>query len=229
MFFEEALGPLGFELFGIEFGPQDLVPGLRPGVVGAEFGGELVGDDAFAGVEPVEFGPELFRRSGFGDAEFAGADVEAGQCAAVAPGDEGRKIVVTGRIEQRVVDDRARGDDAGHLPLDDSLRQFGILHLLCDGDLDAGRDQPGEVIFQRVVGEAAHRHPLPLGEGKFEHRTHPFRVFEKLLVEVAEPEEQHRVRRDRRLRLAVLPHHRSEVFFHPAPVPSIPSHTCRFR
>ena len=39
MFFEEALGPLGFELFGIKFGPEDLVPGLRPGVVGAEFGG----------------------------------------------------------------------------------------------------------------------------------------------------------------------------------------------
>ena len=39
MFLEEGFRAFKLELLGIEFGPQDLVPGLRPGVVGAEFGG----------------------------------------------------------------------------------------------------------------------------------------------------------------------------------------------
>ena len=151
MFLEEGFRAFEFEFVGVKLGPEDLVPGLRPGVVGAELGRELVGDDAFAGVEPVKFSPELLRRSGFGDPELSGADVETGQRTAVAPRDEGGEIVVAGRVEQCVVDDRARGDDAGHLPLDDSLRQLGVLHLLGDGDFDARRHQPGEVVLQRVA------------------------------------------------------------------------------
>ena len=76
----------------------------------------------------------------------------------------------------------------------------GCFHLLADGDLVPGANQPRDVVLGRVVGNAAHRHGLALllvarGEGDLQDARREDRVVVKKLVKVAQAEQQQR-RRD---------------------------------
>ena len=146
------------------------------------------------------------------DKKFTGTDIQRGEVqSAIFIGGNGGKIVVAVGIEQRVVDHRTGGDDAGDFPFNDAFgHEFGVFDLFGDSDFESGGDQFGQIIIQRVIGKSAHRHSLALGQGQFQNRTYSFSVFKKFLVKVAQPEKQYRIGRDRPFCLLILHHHRSE-------------------
>ncbi|KAG0506490.1 MAG: hypothetical protein Udaeo_01220 [Candidatus Udaeobacter sp.] len=65
-----------------------------------------------------------------------------------------------------------------------------------------------------MIGHTAHRHAVALGQRHVQQSRRLFRVIEKHLVEIAEPEQQERVRRNAFSQPLVLLHHRSERVLH---------------
>ena len=113
---------------------------------------------------------------------------------------EGEQQVGAGGVEQRVLGDRAGGDQADHGAADRRLAgaRFGVLHLLHHGDAEAAADQPAEIEFRAVDGDAAHRDGgagvlAAAGQRDVEGGGGGFGVGEEELVEVAHAEEQQRV------------------------------------
>ena len=112
-----------------------------------------------------------------------------------------------GRIEIR-----RRGSDPHDLPPDGSLRETGRLHLFTDRHPDAGAHEARDVSLGGVVRDARHRNRLsvgivlPGGDRDPEEFAGLRGVLEEDLVEVAHPEEQHRVA-GLLLELEVLLHH----------------------
>ena len=112
----------------------------------------------------------------------------------------------------------AGGDDAGDLAAHQFLGEFGVLHLVADGDLVALADELGDVSLGGVVGNSAHGDGnaidlLARGEGDLELAGGGDRVIEEELVEVADAEKQ---QRGGMLFLdgGVLPHQRCGGFTH---------------
>ena len=144
--------------------------------------------------------------------ELAGGDVEVREAGRTALGQQRHEIVRCLGLELLVVDDGAGRDDADHLTLDDALGELGILDLIGDRDLEAARDQLGQVVFGGVMGHAAHGHRVlfalvAAGERQIERARHHHRVVEEHLVEVAEAEEEDAVG-VAAFDLEILPHQR---------------------
>ena len=114
------------------------------------------------------------------------------------------------RVEGLLVEDRARGDDPGHVALHDPALPRR-LDLVADGHLEAALEELRHVAARRVVRDAAHGDlPVPLGARRqrdLERLGGHHGVLREHLVEVAQPEEEDGVRVPR-LHLEVLPHHR---------------------
>jgi hypothetical protein len=152
-----------------------------------------------AGIKAGERGTEVGRGRRL-DEEIAGRDVEPSEAERAADVGQRHQIVVAARIEQRVLGDRAGGDDADHLAADDGLgaallRLGRILHLLADGDLEALADQLRKIGIGGVGGHAAHGYVLAavlaaLGEGDVERLRRLHRIVEEQLVEIAHAVEQ---------------------------------------
>ena len=113
---------------------------------------------------------------------------------------QGEQQVGAAGVEQSVLGDGARGDEADDLAPDRAFAVAGlrVLHLLGHGDAEAAADQAGEVGFGRVVGDAAHRDRgaamlAALGQGDVERRSGGFRVGKEQFVEVAHAEEHQRL------------------------------------
>ena len=132
-------------------------------------------------------------------------------------GERGEKARLAG-VEELVLGDRTRGDDADDVALDELRRPFallgllGVLQLLADGDPKAAADQPLQIGLGVVDRHAAHGDVLaallaPAGQRDVERFGGDHGIVEEQLVEIAHSVEQQRVR-VLRLERAILAHHR---------------------
>ena len=105
---------------------------------------------------------------------------------------------------------RARAEDLCNLALD-QLTRPGLLHLVADGDLASGPQQPAEVRIGRVKRNAAHWHHASFSERHVEQLRAYLRILEKHLVKITEPKQEQRVLGQLALDAAILRHHRGEL------------------
>ncbi len=167
------------------------------------------GSQDFRRIEPAQECRQSVARNG-GGLEQAGGDVEPGGADALLPDALLPGVLLFGRqrqqqigprgVEQRLLDDRSRRDQAHHAAADRGFaaRGFRVVQLLGDGDAPAAADQPREIGFGAVHRDAAHRDRrarvlAARGERDVERRRGGFRVGEEHLVEIAHAEEQQRV------------------------------------
>jgi len=133
-----------------------------------------------------------------GDGELTGRDLGIGNPCAVALDHDSGEVVGPPLIEHLRFGQCARGND----PLDTPLHRTAaarLTHLLCQRDPVALLDQPGNIALDGVVRNARHRDPDVLGDrtrGKEDVQLPRgnLRVFIEGFVEVAEAEEQNRIR-----------------------------------
>ena len=198
-----ALQAQAFQVADLEV-PRDHFPGgggiTQPGLVvlgdsGTDFAAGKAQGEGFASADAGEFAGEGVAR-GFAGSQIAGGDVGVGQTARVAIANRHRQVVVGFGLQPVLIDDRAGGDDASDLALDEATADLS--DLLADGDAQAGLDEATDVGGGGVVGDAAHGHPvafaeLARGEDDLEDGGGAFGVFVEHLVEVAEAKEQDRV------------------------------------
>ena len=182
-----------------------------------------VGDDDFARLDAGDLG----RKTGtvaFRHAKLARGDVDPGEREAVfrrrgAGAREREQVVVAPGIEQRILGQRAGGDQPHHVAADDAFvaalsRLGGIFKLLADGDTMAERDQPVQVFVGALDRNAAHRNVAAqmlaaLGEHDAKRARGDFGVLEEQFVEITHPVEQETIRIGR-LDLDILLHHRGD-------------------
>ncbi len=126
----------------------------------------------------------------------------------------GEKVVLL-RLELAGIEDAARREDLRDLAPHDlpGPRRF---HLVANGHAPARLEQLRDVALRRVVGHAAHRRSLALGERQVEQPRALLGIAEKHLVEIAQPEKQHGVGRDFALEPMILLHHGGEDVGHGA-------------
>ena len=148
----------------------------------------------------------------FRDPELAGGKVEPGDAPALRrTGRKGQQIVVLVRGEALRLDQQAGGDHLDHFAPHDPLGLLRVLHLLADGHLVAGLDQPGDVRGGGVKRDAAEGDVVPAppgarGQGNIQDAGSEQRVVQKHLVKVAHAEEEDRIG-IARFDLQILPHH----------------------
>jgi len=135
----------------------------------------------------------------FRGAEFSSGQVEKSQASRFwlrAP--SARRAVDGGKIVglfggKTGVESGARGEDACDFAANDLFGELWVLHLLADGDPVALAEQAGDVVFRRVIRDAAHGRVALFvagGEGDLQLLRGGFSVVEEELVEVAEAEEE---------------------------------------
>jgi len=171
-------------------------PGQAGGAVGQ---GHALGDEGLGRRQPGQLGGERRGAVELGQREAAGRQVQPGQPVALRAGMHGRQQLVAALLQERLVGDRARGDDAHHLALDQALAGGRIADLLADRHRLAQADQPRQVVLGGVHGHAGHRDRrtgagAALGQGDVEQARRLAGVVVEQLVEVAHPEEQQDVR-----------------------------------
>ncbi len=150
----------------------------------------------------------------FAREKLARGQVERGDAeAARAGGTIGGEEIVLLRLELAGVEDAARRQDLRDLAPHD-LARLRRLHLVADGHAPAGLEQLRDVALGGVVGHAAHRRALALGQGQVEQPRALLRVGEEHLVKVAQPEKQEGVGRHFALEPMILLHHGREGVGH---------------
>ena len=110
-----------------------------------------------------------------------------------------RQEIVFARVEDRAVGGGAGRDDADDFAAHQFLARAGLLHLVADGDFEAGANQPRDVAFRGVIGHAAHGDGLALfavarSQSDLQLARGDDGVFVEELVEIAQAEQQQRVR-----------------------------------
>lgn len=162
---------------------------------------------------------------GFEHGEAAGRDVHGRDAVGIdfvrepAPGDGDQQARPAG-VEQALLGDRARGDQANDIALH---HRFGaallglgrVLGLLANGDAVAGGDQLLQIVVGAFDRDAAHGDVLAemlaaLGQHDAERARGDLGVLEEQFVEIAHPVEQKAVRIIG-LDLDVLRHHRRDA------------------
>ena len=129
-------------------------------------------------------------------------------CAARSPGADARQPVALLGPQARV-DHGPRRKHPRDLAPDDLLRQPGVFHLIAQGDAVALAQKPLDVLFGRMVGNAAHRLLLlavARGQSQLQLARSDDGVIVKELVEVANPA-HHQAVGMRLLGGKILPHH----------------------
>src|SRR5256885_2386312 len=109
----------------------------------------------------------------------------------------GKKIIFAG-IEDGDIGGGAGGDDPDNFAANDFFAGAGLLHLIADGDFEAGADEACNVAIGSVIRNAAHGNGLALfaiagGQSDLQLAGGEHGVFVKQFVEIAEAEEQKRV------------------------------------
>jgi hypothetical protein len=144
-------------------------------------------------------------------AELPGGAVEQRRAVRTLGAAEGSQPDVAAGVEDVLVEHGPRGDDADDVPPHDAGAVARRLHLVADGDLVPGLEEPGHVSARRVVRHAAHRDPIgalaPGGERDAQQLRGADCVLEEELVEVAKAEEEEGVA-GTRLGIQVLADHR---------------------
>ena len=198
--------------FGLR-APHDLPRDPRGDVFG------IFADEQFGRREPREFGVDLFGAHR-DDLEPPGRDVGGGDrdLALAADLRERGEAIRAAPFEQRLLGQRARGDEAHDVARDEGLRPAARLGLGGGFDLFGDRDavprldQPREVGFGRMNGHAAHRHRFAAmlaarRQGDVERRGGRLRIVEEEFEEIAHAIEQQAIAR-LRLQRPILRHHR---------------------
>ena len=94
---------------------------------------------------------------------------------------------------ERGIERGAWGENASDFATDDLFGEFGVLHLLADGDAVAFAEQAGDVVFRSVIWDAAHGNAafaIARGKSDLELAGSGFGVVEEELVEVAEAKKE---------------------------------------
>ena len=187
---QDAEAPLEAVLGVVEF---EVTVGRLGGADRRRSGDLIAGtDEKLGGGEPPDFKIEAVGGKLSGG-ELAGAYVEVSQAGGVALDQRGGEEVVALSVEQVLLDERARGHHAHHVPFDQPIARFR--GLLADGDLVAGVDQTPQVVIEGMVGNPRHGVALPLaqlprGEGDAEGRRGGAGVVLESLVEVPKAEQE---------------------------------------
>ena len=177
---------------------------LGHGVGDQDFGGAPARDDFRRGLQPrAVFHPERARgQLQPRDADAALARIQRAQ------------EVARGRFEDGFLHRRARRDDPRDFPRHEPLGLGGILDLVADRDLASRAQEASDVVLRRVIRHAAHGHGLAAGQRDIEQAGGFPGVIEKHLVEIAQPEEKNRIRRQAGAQPPVLGHHGGEWIAH---------------
>ena len=190
---------LAQRLFRVPF----LEPGLGLSAQAADLarrGGErrrIVADD-FHRVHPGDLRPRHVQLR-LHDVEFARGYVRVGDPGLFPVDIYAQQVVVRLVLQHGGIRHRTGGDDADHVPFHQAFGQRRILHLFADGDLVSLADQLFNVCIHGVIRHAAHRRPFLQAavlacQCQFQLMGCCFRVLEKQLVEVSQPEQQQAVR-----------------------------------
>ena len=148
------------------------------------------------------------RRAAIGSQpEIGRRDVEPGGVPALLVPAERGQVVAATRVELRILQRRARSQDAGE-SASYQLAGDGGFELIADRDLPAGGQEPVHVSRGGVVREAGHRRLVSLRERQAEHLGGDLGVVAEDLIEVAEAEKQDRAFREFLTEFTVLPLHR---------------------
>src|SRR5256885_17051630 len=94
----------------------------------------------------------------FGGLKFASGQIDVGEAYGRAGGmfgDGGQEIIFAG-VENGDVGGGAGGDDADNFATNKFLAGAGLLHLIADGDFEAGADEAGDVAVRGGGRDAAH-------------------------------------------------------------------------
>ena len=162
------------------------------------------------------------------DGESAGGEICPCQTILAADITEGGEVIVFAGIEKRVLGQRALGNDADDIAVDEGFGGraafflgagfgfFGRFGLFADGDLIAGADEFGEIGLVGVERDAAHRDIIAvslaaLGQGDVEGFGCGNRVIVEKLVEIAHAVEEQGIG-IARLDGHILRHHRRMTF-----------------
>jgi hypothetical protein len=121
-----------------------------------------------------------------------------------------RKIVILARIEQGIVRQRPRRDNARQFALDESLGELGILDLFANGGPVTRRNQLREVAFELVIGKAGHGNRIftliPAGERQPQHASRCLRIVVEQLIKISHAKQEQRIAAGR-FGIEILLHH----------------------
>ena len=159
----------------------------------------FVGNESLGRFQPREFGFQCVFAGDLVHQQAARGEVRPGDAETLLAARDRQQQGVATLVEQGLVGDGARRDDADDLAFDQSLRLRRVADLLADGDRLAECDEAREVALAGVVRHACHRNWLPrgisaLGQGDVEQARGLAGVVVEQLVEVAHAEEQQHVR-----------------------------------
>ena len=116
----------------------------------------LVRKHTFRRMELADLPQQRFAVLNLGDEKFPGGDVSNGE-AVLFSADDGDDVVRR-LLEDVVLEDHPRRDDADDLAAHESLDGFGIFCLLTDGNFFAEGDQLFDVDLGRMKRHTTHRH-----------------------------------------------------------------------
>ena len=142
------------------------------------------------------------------DPEDAGGEIEQREAKSFPVAADAGEVVVAAGLEDVLLEHGTGRDDPRHFAAHDAAGNGRIFHLIADGDFLPRADELREVEVGGVIRNAAHRVGLPLGERDIEDGRRFLGVLEEHFVEVAQAEEEDRVRRQFALDAPVLAHHR---------------------
>lgn len=120
---------------------------------------------------------------------------------------QGHDVIVAGGIQQIHIRQSPRGNDTGQFPFH-QLSGLGQCGLLRNGDAASFLHQPPDIAFRAVMGDAAHRNAVALGQCQPQKGGRILGVLKKHLVKIPHAEEQQDVFRQPVLHAKILLHHR---------------------
>ena len=183
----------------------------------------MAGKKNFARLQTMQFVPQLFigiAAGKFRHRKFSRGDIgiRKSHGSSRRRPRQRRKIIIFLWLENIQTRRRARRNHAHHFAPHQLFPRAGLLHLIADGNLVTGAQQPRDVSLGGVIGNAAHGHGLPLFAISRCQRDLQFarrgdRVFVEKFVEVPQPEQNQHVRVPR-LDRVILPHQRRGWFSH---------------
>ena len=173
------------------------------------FGKPFGRHDDLRGTDPCEFVLQLFHVGKFGHLEVARCQIHERE-PEFAVAANCRQEIVTLRLQQMRVEVRAGTEDLCDIAFDEFPR-LGFFELVADGHLAPVLEKFADVPFGGVVRDATHRGTVAAGEREVEQLRSRLRIVEKHLVEIAQPEQEQRIRRNLVLYAPVLLHHGRET------------------
>ena len=155
--------------------------------------------DNLGGTELVDLIRQLPLRLHLSHQKIACADIGNGNTEPLVDIDDAHQVVVLRLIQRLGAGNGSGGDDTDDLSLNQPLGQLRVLHLLCDRYFIALLDQPVQIIFKRMVRNAAHRRPFLQPaffscQGNLQFLGDGQRVFKKHLIKISQPVKQDTVR-----------------------------------